>query len=239
MGQRISGVGGNCLLEKIARLFDRTRRSLIEIVPALQIKLVGAGADFGNAYRAACTRPESAGSIQVLGDLARNLFLNGRDLGKLAAELRAPELGAVADIDQLRANHQTVVALQHAPGQSGPDAEILTDLLRIDLATLVAEHGAPRHYLESRQLRQVVDEALGQAVGEIVEILVPTEIFERQNRDRIHAALRSSLGRTWAGADSRRSERGCSPLSGDPTLSRAPSTCRATALRSEARSSAL
>ena len=64
---------------------------------------------------------------QVLGDLARNLLLNGEDLGRPAAELRAPELRAVDDVDQLGANHQAVVALQHAPGENGPNAEVLTD----------------------------------------------------------------------------------------------------------------
>ena len=130
VGQRVSGVGGNCLLEQIARLFDGTRRSLIEVVPALQIELIGAGADRGTAYE-----PLALGGRQpdpqVLGDLARNLLLNGEDVGRPAAELRAPELRAVDDVDQLRANHQTVVALQHAPGQNGPNAEVLTDLLRI------------------------------------------------------------------------------------------------------------
>ena len=139
----------------------------------------------------------------------------------------------------------------HAPGEHGPNAQLPTDCLRIHLASLVAKHRAPRHHAQLRQRREVVDQAFGEPVRQIFEILILAGIDERQHRERIDAFVSlagvdagargagAGAGVRIAAAERRPESRStdCPELPRD-RVRRAPSgrASRATALRSAARS---
>ena len=73
-------------------------------------------------------------------------------------------------------------------------------MLQVGAGCAVLETGIARHHPQLAEARQVGDDVLGHAVGEIVLVIVAAEIGERQHGDRRPVALRQGIRRRFAGA---------------------------------------
>src|SRR5438132_6397190 len=122
---------------------------------------------------------------QLLRDVARDLFLDREDVGELAVVLFAPELSAVADVDQLRLNRQAIGELCYASGNDRLDLQLISDVLRVRIFPLEAEHRAARHHLELWKLRHAVDDAFRDAVAQVVALRIIGCVHERQHGQRV------------------------------------------------------
>ena len=87
----------------------------------------------------------------------------------------------MSHVHQFRLDIQAVAALYHLPSEDRPDMEVLPHFARIRFLTLVDVHKGTRHYTQLGQLREVVDEILGDAVAEIFGIGIGTYVHERHH----------------------------------------------------------
>ena len=76
--------------------------------------------------------------------------------------------------------------LRNASRQHRSDLELLPNFLRVVLVRLEAEDAASRHHFEIGQLRQRADQALGQAVAEVLIVRIGRRVNEGQHRDRVN-----------------------------------------------------
>ena len=91
---------------------------------------------------------------------------------------------------------------------------------RIRLHALVPEHRSARDDAQAGKLRQTVDDALGQAVAEVLEIVAPRAL-EGEHRDRLAARHSTLGGGGGAGSREERPEReGGVPRAAEPALRR-------------------
>ena len=95
--------------------------------------------------------------------------------------LLAPELRILVYIDQFRLNINGVPTLHHPPSEHGFHAQLMANLLWIDLLTFVAKDRAARYDSESPELRKGVDKAFGNSVGKIIAICIAARIDKRQH----------------------------------------------------------
>src|SRR5262245_11984989 len=106
------------------------------------------------------------------GDPLRDLLLYGDEVGETAFIPRAPEVAAVARVRQFRADRKNVAAMRDAPGEHGADAQTPRNGRRVTLVLFEAEDGVARLHLDAGQLRQAVDQTVGQSVGQIFRFRV-------------------------------------------------------------------
>jgi hypothetical protein len=95
-------------------------------------------------------------------------------------------------VHELRADCQVVAALLDAPGDHGPHSQRLCGAERVALLPLVAEYGSSGDHAQRGNLRQVVDDAFGQAVRQVFVLRVVVLIDEREDRDGIDRTSGSS-----------------------------------------------
>ena len=72
----------------------------------------------------------------------------------------------------------------HAAFEHIPHAEFPPDLLHVDRLALVGESGIAGDDEAVEQMRQIGRQIIGDAVGEIVLLLVAAQVLERQHDDR-------------------------------------------------------
>src|SRR5258705_12702644 len=111
--------------------------------------------------------------------------MHRRQIGKSLVVVRAPEVTVVAHIYQLCADDQVISALSYFACEHCTHPKRATDLLRIRQAAFVVKDRVARHHSQRRQLREVVDQAVSDAVGEVLSIWVRAYIDEGQNREGI------------------------------------------------------
>ena len=86
--------------------------------------------------------------------------------------LLAPDLAVVARVYKLDADRKIIAPLNDPPRQHGLDIKLVPDLARVRVAPFVAKDRVARHDLEVRRLREVVYQAFGYAVRQVLRILV-------------------------------------------------------------------
>ena len=101
------------------------------------------------------------------------------------AELFSPELGLGVGVHELGLDVQHVSLLHDAPGQDRPRVQRESDGRRIGLQPLVAEHEAARNHPKSRELRETVDDAFGDPVGDVFDLRIRAGVDERQHGERL------------------------------------------------------
>src|SRR6185436_15561195 len=99
-------------------------------------------------------------------------LLNGQHVRHLSIEAVTPELRTVRNSDQVCLYHQGVALLEDSARDDGIDAELVSSAYRIDVLALVAEDRGARHHAQRRQLRERIDDALGDPVRQILGVLV-------------------------------------------------------------------
>src|SRR5260370_13221914 len=103
---------------------------------------------------------------QLLGNGPGNLLLQDQDVRNVSVVLFAPKLGTVLDVNELGLDDQAVATLKELAREHGSNLEFPSDLLGIDLATLVSERGAARHHAQPSKLRHQVAYTPGHPVAD-------------------------------------------------------------------------
>ena len=87
----------------------------------------------------------------------------------------------------IRLDVQPIALLQHAAGEDRPRVEREADGRRIDHDAFVAEGQAARDHPQPGQLRQAVDDAFRDAVGEVFNLLIGAGVRQREHREGLAA----------------------------------------------------
>ena len=148
-----------------------------------QVEAIGLGVD-GRALRDVS---RSCGSIlrrSALDDGTRDIVLQFEDVLELAVIAFGPHMAVGAPVDQLRGDAHPVVHLAHAAFEQVLHAEPRRHLVDVDVLSLVGEGGVARDDEQRRDLREIGDDVLGDAVAEIVLLRVAAHVDEGQHRDR-------------------------------------------------------
>src|SRR5439155_2521552 len=95
--------------------------------------------------------------LQLIRDVARDLLRERDQARDRAGVFLAPEMTAIANIEELGRNAQLAPAFGHIAHQDGPDAHLSSSALRVHGLPLVLEDRIPSDDLELRKLREVVD----------------------------------------------------------------------------------
>jgi hypothetical protein len=116
-----------------------------------------------------------------------DVVLHSESVHQLAVVLFAPQGGVVLHLDEFGAHGKVVGTLRHAAGQHGTDAEFAAYRARVGLLAFVTKDCATRHYLEVGQLRETADQALGNAVAQVVAIRGGAGVDEGEHGQRVDA----------------------------------------------------
>ena len=160
-------------------------RELQKVITAFQIKLISLAVG-GLAARELLLLFAAQAHAHLLRDVAHDVVLHGQQIGELALILFAPQARAVARVGDFDADEQLVADFLYAPAHHGAHFQFLACLHRIDDTPLISEHRAARHHAQVGQTRKIVNEAFGQAVGQITQLRIVDVVGERQHRDRIN-----------------------------------------------------
>src|ERR1700724_1849414 len=82
--------------------------------------------------------------------------------------MRSPQFAPVRSIHQISLHPHFIAVLGNAAHQNRTDLQLLPDLLWVVVLSLEPEDRASRHHFEIGHPRQGTDQALGQAVAEVL-----------------------------------------------------------------------
>src|SRR6266478_4854818 len=114
------------------------------------------------------------------------LFPESNHIRELAIVLLSPDVAAVAGIDQLGADVQCVPSLRDSALEDHTHAQLAANRLNVRIFSLVAKNRVSRHHFQIRQLRQAIDEALGDTVTQVFGVWISIGVYEWQDRQRIY-----------------------------------------------------
>jgi len=114
----------------------------------------------------------------------RDFVLHGQNVGELAVVLVAPQVVIVAGVDELGADDELIAVLHDASRDHAFYLQVVRHHLRIDVATLVVEDRRTRHHRQIGNLREAIDEALGETVAEVFAVGIIAGIDEGQHCNR-------------------------------------------------------
>src|SRR5258708_36665704 len=103
---------------------------------------------------------------QAFGYLPGDLFLERENVGDLSVVSLAPKLRSLGHIGQLRADHQSLAALDDPACQHDAYIQLAPDRLRVHIFSLVTKDGAARCNPKLRDAPPAVEDALGHPVAE-------------------------------------------------------------------------
>jgi hypothetical protein len=129
---------------------------------------------------------------QLGGDLARDLLLDRQKVDMRHAVLLAPEPRAIGRLHELGGHDRRGAKPADASGDHGPHVELASELSWTDGPPLVSRHRAEGEHAQAGHLRQVLDDALGNAGRQVFELLIVRIVFERQHRDRADGVIRAA-----------------------------------------------
>src|SRR5439155_5105134 len=104
-------------------------------------------------------------------------------IGELAVVLLSPELFVLPHVHQLRADSQILAALQDTPRDYRAHPQGLSGAQRVARFPLIVKNGTAGDHTQGGKLRQVVNDAFGQTVREVLRLLVVILIIEWQDSD--------------------------------------------------------
>lgn len=122
---------------------------------------------------------------QLIRNFRGDFLLHDLNVCELAIVLSPPELRYFFCIHQFRLDVQTVAPLNDFPHEYRTDVEILSCLLGVYLLSLVAKCHTARHYSQVGQLSKAIDQALGNAVAEVLGVGIAAHVCKWQDSDRI------------------------------------------------------
>src|SRR5260370_23059899 len=93
----------------------------------------------------------------------------------------SPQMPLGGDLDQLRGDANFVARSENRTFDNGFHVEVSSNLPQGFVCVLVLHSRSPRNNTEGTNLRQVGDELVGHAVGEIFLVWIAGEIHQRQD----------------------------------------------------------
>jgi hypothetical protein len=129
-----------------------------------------------------------------LDDGLRDLVLQREDVVQVPVVALGPDVIVARCEDQLCGDPYAAARLAHAPFQHVTHVELARDLRDFDVPALVDEGAVARNDDERRDLGQVRDDVLGDAVAEIFLFRIAAHVGERQDADRSAGGLRRGRG---------------------------------------------
>ena len=177
------------------------RGELVPFVVGAQVKIESGrivGLLFGNAGGLTLIEAQA----QLLGNAGGDLRVDSLKLGGGANEPVAPDLRSIQGVDQFHLNHEGITLAREPRAYDRGDAQLLAGFQRIAGPHL--ERSRARGDLEIGA-RQAIDQAFGDAVGQIVVAGVAGGIFKRQHGEGIEfrAAAPSPPGSSAEGGGKR------------------------------------
>src|SRR5262249_33199850 len=129
-------------------------------------------------------------------DRAHDLILDGKDVFELAVVVLSPSVSSGHGVDQLRGDAEAIPAPTHAALQHIAYPQIAPHIADIGRLALVLEARVAGDDEQLREARQLGDDVLGDAVAQVILLLVSAKIGEGEygNRRRIRQWQRSLLG---------------------------------------------
>ncbi len=156
---------------------------------AAQVVLERAGLDGGCPRRGRSGRSEDA--LHAGRDVARDLPLHFEDLADMALVLLRPEVRVGASVDELDVDAHAVAFARHRPFDHGVGGELFRDRRQRLRRPPIAKRGRARENAEAGLARELGEEQIGYAVGEVRLRGVARQVRERQHgHARPHAARR-------------------------------------------------
>jgi hypothetical protein len=116
--------------------------------------------------------------LEGIDDAVGDLVLEREDVVQAAVVAIGPEMPAAAAVDQLDGDAHAVPGLAHAALEDMADAERARRLTHFDRLALVGEDRVARDHEQRGHARQVGDDVLGEAVGEILLLGIAADVGE-------------------------------------------------------------
>src|SRR2546426_10834431 len=117
-------------------------------------------------------------------DRLRDLILNGKHVSEVAVEPLGPSLDSRLCIHELRGDPDPIAKPAHTAFDDITHAQLPAYLTHVYCPAFVAKRGIARDDRQVREIRQAVDDVLGDPVAEIFLRCVTAEVRERQDCDR-------------------------------------------------------
>ena len=161
--------------------------------------------------RRRCSEGGCAGepASKLVDDGRGNLVLNREDVREIPIETLGPQLIAVLGVDELCCDAHAVPGLANAALERGADSQSPADLGDVEILALKGERRGAGDDAQPGHSRQGVDDLLGDAVTEVLLILLADSCPRTAGRRSTMACSR--VGRrsspAWHGACPRRSTR--------------------------------
>ena len=180
IGERIVRVGRDGLLKQIDTFLQAFRGAPVPGLPSFQVKAVGLGIAGPRSAQVLLLVPAEPDS-QTAGNIARDVALHLRDVSQFALIMRPPKLAAIGRTHQIGLDADFIAALRDASHEQSTHLKRLPDLPRIILAPLETKRCAASHDLEVRKLRKRVNQALGQAIAQVIVVWIGSSVDEGQH----------------------------------------------------------
>ena len=116
--------------------------------------------------------------------LARDALLQIEDVGQHVFITFGPDMVAAFAVDQLRRDAHAVAGLAHTAFEQEVHAQLLGDPFRVQALALVSERAVAGDHEEALKARQLGDDVLDHAVGEILLLGVAAHVGKREYGDR-------------------------------------------------------
>ncbi len=127
------------------------------------------------------SRAFGASPRSSVATVAGDFVLHGEHVGRREIELLRPLVKAGGNVDELHGDAQAVAGLAYAAFEHAADAELLSDLAQVVIAAELERGRACRHP-QPLDMRERVDEFLGQAFAQVVLVALRTHVGEGQYR---------------------------------------------------------
>ena len=178
---------GDGELEALSRLSTVVLRAEQELVVGLAVRgPMGFGERLGGQQL----------HLQRVDDRGGDLVLQLEDVRDLAVVGLRPQVRTVGRPDQLGGDPERVAGFPDTALEHVVDAERLRDRRDVGVLVLERERRGPRDHPELRQLREQVQQLLGQAVGKVLLVARLAHVLERQHGDR-RSRCRGRPRRRW------------------------------------------
>src|SRR6476620_5525961 len=135
---------------------------------------------------------------------AGNLVLDSEYLAHVAVIAFSPLVDAGSRIDKLRIDTHPLSRPANAALQDVADAELAGDLLHVDRSILVGECGVAGDHEQPPDARELGDQILGNAVGEVALVAIRAHVGEGQYDQRGLLGQNELLRRVRAGRGNNR-----------------------------------
>ena len=119
--------------------------------------------------------------------LGRDLVLDRKDVVEAAIVCCRPQVRVRAGVDELRGDAHPVAGLPHRTLEHVRDIELLGDLADLQVLASEGERRGARDHPQFGNVRQQVQELLGDAVGKVLVVRIAAHVDEWQYNDGILA----------------------------------------------------